>query len=189
MLFETFKNEGLLSIVSVLGATSQGNTFSFRGDLVLQEGQLIEGSERDRKPPVSVIHQATALAGSDRLLFVSGLVNRLEDLSLFVNKYRQWLSSETVLIMYVEDIAETMTMTLDACTFHLLPYPGGMIWNELLDDLYLEKSDLKGQSAEDKVMTLYDAARSFDTKTAPVRFEDAMDKVIEVVKDVSVGPV
>lgn len=64
-----------------------------------------------------------------------------------------------------------------------------MIWNELLDELYLEKSDLKGQSAEDKVLTLYDAARSFDTKIARVKFEDALSKVIEVVKDMSVGPV
>lgn len=125
MLFETFNKEGLLSIISVLGATRQGGSCSFRGDLVLQEGQLREGSDRDRKPPVSVIHQATALAGSESLLFVSGLVNRLEGLSLFATKYRQWLLPETVLIMYVEDIAEKMTVTLDACTFHLLPYPGG----------------------------------------------------------------
>lgn len=189
MLFDTYNSKGLLSITSVLGEAGGSGQFAFRGDLVLKEGELREGSERDRKPPEIVIHQAVALAGSEKLLFVSGLVYELQDLSLFFDKYQGDMTDETVLLFYVEDIADKMKLSYDGLTLELVPYPGGMVWNELLEELYLEKSDLKGQSAEEKVVTAYEAAKDFDTKAAPIGFEEALGKTIEVVKDLSVGPV
>lgn len=189
MLLESYNSKGLLSITSVLGATSERDKFAFRGDLVLKEGELREGSERDRKPPIHVIHQAVALASSDKLLFVSGLFYELDKVALFVEKYKDGLTPETVLLFYVENIAEKMKVSYEGCTFQLLPYPDGMVWNELLETLYIEKSDLKGQSAEDKVITVFDAAKGFDTQTETIGYEEALQKTIEVVKDLSAGPV
>lgn len=83
MLLASYHEKGLLSITSVLGHTGTSGQYAFRGDLVLKEGELREGSERDRKPPEVVIHQAVVLAGNDKLLFVGGLVYELADLSLF----------------------------------------------------------------------------------------------------------
>ncbi len=189
MLLENYKEQGLLSITSVLGATSDKDKFAFRGDLVLKEGELKEGSERDRKPPEVVIHQSVVLAGSDKFLFVSGLLYDLNQLSLFVKKYSEALTPDTLLLLYVENIDQMLKVEYADCTFQLLPYGDGMIWNELLELLYIEKSDLKGQSAEDKVKTMFDSAAGFDTKTAVISFEQAVEKTIEVVKDMAVGPV
>lgn len=189
MLLENYKNQGLLSITSVLGATSDKNKFAFRGDLVLKEGELKEGSERDRKPPEVVIYQSVILADSGKFLFVGGLLYRLDQLTLFVEKYRDALAPDTLLLLYVENIDQVLKVEYAGCTFQLLPYGDGMIWNELLELLYLEKSDLKGQTAEDKVKTVADAAMGFDTKTAPISFEQALEKTIEVIKDMAVGPV
>lgn len=189
MLLESYNSKGLLSITSVLGATSESDKFAFRGDLVLKDGELREGSERDRKTPEFVIHQAVALASSDKLLFVSGLFYELDKLAMFVEKYKDALTPDTLLLFYVENIAEKMKVSLDGYTFQLVPYPDGMVWNELLEMLYIEKSDLKGQSAEDKVITLFEAAKDFDTKTAAIGFDEALHKTVEVVKDLSAGPV
>ena len=189
MLLESYNSKGLLFITTLLGATSEKDRFAFRGDLVLKEGELREGSERDRKTPECVINQAAILASSDKLLFVSGLLFELDKLSLFVEKYKGDLTSATKLLFYVEDIAEKMKVSYEGFTFQLLPYPDGMVWNEFLETLYIEKSDLKGQSAEDKVMTVAEAAKDFDTKTDTISLEEALLNTIEVVKDLAVGPV
>ncbi|MGR9115571.1 MAG: hypothetical protein ACU85E_07375 [Gammaproteobacteria bacterium] len=189
MLLESYNKKGLLSITSVLGATSESGKFAFRGDLVLKEGELLEGSQRDRKTPEFVIHQSLALASEDKLLFVSGLFYELDKLAMFVDKYKEALTPDTLLLFYVENIDEKMKVSFEGFTFLLVPYPGGMVWNELLEELYIEKSDLKGQSAEDKVITVFEAAKDFDTKSAALSLEDASLKTVEVVKDLAAGPV
>ena len=173
MLLESYNRKGLLSITSVLGATTESG----------------KGSERDRKTPEFVIHQSVVLASDDKLLFVGGLCYELDKLNLFVEKYKDDLTSDTILLFYVENIAEKMKVSFEGFTFQLVPYPDGMVWNELLELLYIEKSDLKGQSAEDKVITLFEAAKGFDTKTTAISFEEALEKTVEVVKDLTAGPV
>ena len=189
MLLDSYNSKGLLFIMILLGATSEKDKFAYRGDLVLKEGELLEGSERDRKTPECVISQAAVLASNDKLLFVSGLFFELDKVALFVEKYKNDLTPETKLLFYVENIAEKMKVTYEGFTFQLLPYPDGMVWNEFLDTLYIEKSDMKGLSAEDKVITVAEAAKDFDTKTEAISLEEALQKTIKVVKNLAAGPV
>jgi hypothetical protein len=189
MLLENLNTQKLLTITSVLGATGKADHYAFRGDLVLKEGELREGSERDRKPPEIVIHQSVVLASAEKFLFVSGLLYQLEQLPMFAEKYRDAFNSDTIIIFYVENIKQNLLVEHQGLTFKCVPYGDGMIWNELLDLLYLEKSDLKGLSAEEKVDTVFDAAGSFDIKTSPISFKEACSKTIAVVKEAGVGPV
>lgn len=191
MLLDKYSSEGFLQVTSVFGKTSESDKFAFRGDLILKEGELREGSERaqDRKPPEFVIHQSVILTSPDKLLLVSGLLYELSTLTIFVDKFRNDLTADTELLLYVENISEKMTVEYQGMTFKLLPYSEGMIWNELLDTLYIEKSDLKGLSAEDKVATVYEECKDFDTKTAAINLEEALENTFVVEKDLVVGPV
>lgn len=191
MLLEKFDSQGLLWITTLVGKTTTAGLSAFRGDLVLIEGAMREGSThvRDRKTPELVIHQTAVLADSDKILFINGLFYKLEHIPVFVEKYKDYLSAETVAVLYVEDIAAPMQISYEGITFKLLPYKEGMIWNETLEALYIEKADLKGQSGEDKVITMYEAAKSFKIKTDPISLEQALTQTIEVKKDAAVGPV
>ena len=189
MLLENYNSKGLLSIVSVLGETSESGKFAFRGDLILKPGEFREGSDIDRKPPEFLINQSILLASDDKLIFVGGMINELSTLAIFIEGFKADLSADTLFLLYVENIAEKLKLEYEGMTFLLIPYEEGMVWNEFLDLLYIEKSDLKGQSAEDKVVTVFDEAKNFDTKTDPISFDDALQKTIEVNKDLSFGPV
>jgi len=191
MLLETYNSKGLLSITSVLGATTETDKFAFRGDLILKPGELREGSDSDvdRKPPEFLINQAILLASSKKLLFVGGMLNELSTLSIFVEEFKTDLTTDTVFVLYVENIAESLKVEYEGLTFQLLPYEEGMVWNEFLELFYIEKPDLKGQSAEDKVITVFNEAKSFDNKAAVIGYSEALDKTIEVDKDLAVGPV
>lgn len=189
MLLESLSQQKLLSIISVLGKTSETDVYAFRGDLVLIEGELREGSDRDRKTPEAVISATAALASESSFIFISGLIAELKHLEILAEKYKEALTPETLFLLYVENIGEPLNVSYQGFTFQLLPYPGGMVWNELLETLYLEKGDLKGQSAEDKVFTAYEAAKDFDSKAEAIDFDTALTKTIEVVKEMAVGPV
>lgn len=189
MLLENIDKQGLTFITSVLGATSDKNVWAYRGDLVLIPGSLREGSETDRKPPELLLYQTAILADSDKFIFVNGLFHELQHVAVFIEKYGHALTADTVTLFFVENIAAKMQVVLNGVTFKFLPYKEGMVWNETLDVLYIEKADLKGQSAEDKVVTVYDAAKTFSTKTETIAFEDALSKTFTVEKDLAAGPV
>jgi len=189
MLLKNYDKQGLLFITSVLGPTGEKGIDSFRGDLVLIQGALREGSTTDRKPPELLLHQAAILADSEKLIFVSGLFSELKDVSVFVEKYLPALKPETFTLFFVENIASPMRVELEGVTFKFVPYKDGMVWNETLDLLYIEKADLKGQSAEDKVVTVFEAAKGFGSKTPTVAFDDALNNTIVVKKEAAVGPV
>jgi hypothetical protein len=61
----------------------------------------------------------------------------------------------------------------------LIRYGEGLVWNELMELFYVEKSDLKGQSAEDKVATVYEASKGQQPK-APIK---TLDEVIATKTD------
>lgn len=191
MLLEKYDSQGLLWITTLVGKTSTAGLSAFRGDLVLVEGELREGSTniRDRKTPEMVINQSAILADSDKILFINGLFFQLEDLPVFVEKYKEALTPETATLFYVQNIAKPMQIVLDGVVFNLLPHQEGMIWNLMLEELYIEKSDLKGQSGEDKVITAYEAAKGYKIKAEPISLETALSQTIEVKKDLAGGPV
>jgi hypothetical protein len=189
MLLESFDKQGLTFITSVLGATSTPGVSAYRGDWVLIQGALREGSTTDRKPPELLLHQAAILADREKFIFVSGLFAELQHVPIFVEKYQSALRPETVTLFFVENIAAPMQVALEGVSFKFVPYKDGMVWNETLDLLYLEKSDLKGQSAEDKVVTACEAAKGFKVKTDPISYDEALTKTIVVKKEAAVGPV
>lgn len=189
MLLEDLDKQGLTFIMNVLGKTSEAGLSAYRGDLVLIQGALREGSTTDRKPPELLLKQAAIIATDDKFVFVSGLFDELVHVQTFLEKYKPVLTPDTLTLFFVENIANNMQVVLDDVTFRFVPYKEGMIWNETLELLYLEKADLKGQSAEDKVMTVYEAAKDFDLKADTIAFEEALTKTIVVKKEAAVGPV
>ncbi len=189
MLLEDLDKQGLTFITNVLGTTSQKGIQAYRGDLVLIQGTFREGTTTDRKPPVMLLYQTAILADAEKFLFVNGLFAELQHVPIFIEKYKTALTPETLTLFYVENIPTPMQIVLEGVTFKFLPYKEGMVWNETLELLYIEKADLKGQSAEDKVLTVYEAAKSFSTKTDPISLEEALTKTFVVKKDAAVGPV
>ncbi len=189
MLLETYEAKGLLTVVQVKGQTSEAGIYAYRGDLILKEGELREGSTTDRKPPQAVVVQAAMLIADDKIKFINGLLPRLDLLPLFVEKYSADLSDDCAAILYVENIAEGIQLELEGTVYKLMPYKEGMIWNEFLEELYIEKGDIKKLSPEDKVAAVYDEAKTYAPKTELIKKETALENTIEVIKDDAVGAI
>lgn len=189
MLLETYQTQGLLTVTLVNGETGTAGVYAYRGDLVLKEGALREGSTTDRKPPEALLIHAALIVENDKIKFVNGLLPTLDLLPVFVAKYKADIAPDCIAMIYIENIGKGLQVELEGVTYKLMPFKQGLVWNELLEELYIEKSELKNQSATDKVAIAYQAAKSYNPKTPLVSFAEAEENTIEVIKEDAVGAI
>lgn len=189
MLLETYQAKGLLTVTLVNGQTSTAGVYAYRGDLVLKEGTLREGSTTDRRPPEALFIHSALIIENDKIKFINGLLPTLDLLPVFVDKYKDDIAPDCVALIYVENISKGLQVELEGISYKLLPYKEGLVWNEILEELYIEKSELKGQSAEDKVAIAYAAAKNYKAKSPVVSYEEAKGFTFVVVKEAAVGAI
>ena len=174
MLLDTFETQGLLYNSNFKDSASPGLQ-AYRGDLVLIEGEIADAMGR-RKPPLATMIGAALLADSTQLLFVAGSLDELGHLNAFVERYQSFFAPGMAVILYVVNIAKPMRVEVAGIVFTLLPLSDGLVWNELLDELGLDKSDFKGQSSAEKVNTLYQAAQVYRPVYEQVALEVALTR-------------
>jgi hypothetical protein len=60
----------------------------------------------------------------------------------------------------------------------------GTVWNDFNEELALEKTDFKGQSAQDKVVTVYKTVKTdYKPKYPEVSWDEAQALTVEVKKE------
>ncbi len=189
MLLETYGNNGLLTVTLVNGQTNTAGVYAYRGDLVLKLGALREGTTHDFKPPEALLIHSALIVEKDKIKFINGLLPKLELLPLLVEKYKDDIAEDCIALIYVENISKALQVELEGIAYKLLPFKQGLVWNEILEELYIEKSELKGQSAEEKVAIAYAAAKNYQPKSPLVSYAEAEENTFIVVKDAAVGAI
>ena len=181
MLLNNYKESNLFTNSNFLTETSNTGVFAYRGELVLIEGGL--GDDKGHaKPPLEVMRGAALLADA-KLKMVIGGFDQLSSLSVFVEKYKADFAPDMKVVLYVVNIKEPLQVEIEGITFVLIPLVQGLPWNEIIEELYLEKSDFKGQSSADKVFTIYDKLQSYSPKYPLVSLDDALAATTDAVRE------
>jgi len=180
-LIPGYNDSHLLFNNNFLSETSQAGTFGYRGELVLVEGEIAD-TKGHAKPPEEVM-RGVALLGSDKLDLVVGAIDKLEFLTTFVEKYKGDFSENMLSVIYVVNIEKAIQVELEGVTFVLIPLLQGVPWNEVIDELALEKSDFKGQSSADKIVTLYSELKSYKPKYPTISMEQALSEATDAVRE------
>ena len=154
---------------------------------MIELGDMHESSQT-RNPPKQVLVQATVLVKGDKLTFIAGLVDRVEQIKDFIDAYQADIADDCNIVMYAVNAESAMKTDVDGKTVHIQPFDDGMIWTLLMDDFYVEKSDLKGQSAEAKVQTVAEAFSDFKANGKELSFADALGNTNNNVREAR-GPV
>ena len=182
MLLDTYEQNGLLFNTNFKSATSKDAVVGYRGELVLIEGEI--GDDKgNKKPPVAVMRHAILLAEADKLSFVAGALDQLEMLNNFIDKYNADFAKDMKAHFYVVNITEPMQLEAEGVKFVLVPLKEGVAWNELIDELALEKSDFKGQSAADKIVSLLDFYKDYQPKFDVLAMDAAMSKTADIKRE------
>ena len=89
-----------------------------------------------------MLYEVITLSKEEKLVLLSGSLDRLEDLPALVSMYKGDFGPETLAIIYVVNITKPMQVELEGVNFALVPMREGIVWNELMDLGGLDKNDL-----------------------------------------------
>lgn len=172
MLLDTYETQGLLYNSNFKESAGAGLQ-AYRGDLVLIEGEIADAQGR-RKPPLATMVGAALLADETQLKFVAGSLDDIAHLPAFIEKCQGHFAPGMIALLYVVNIPKALRVDVAGIPFVLLPLSDGLVWNELVDELSLEKSDFKGQSSGQKVATLYRASQGYRPRGDSVTLDQAL---------------
>ncbi|MCE1182160.1 MAG: hypothetical protein LWW81_07625 [Rhodocyclales bacterium] len=154
-------------------AASEAGWVAYRGELITKEGEIGDAQGR-RKPPVELLKQAAALACGDDLKLLTGSLDELQYMTALLEQYGADIKPDTLMVFFTVNIDKGFISPINGAKAVFIPLVQGMAWNELIDVVALEKSDFKGQSSADKVMTVYNALKTQKFKYPEVALEEAM---------------
>lgn len=182
MLLDTYKANELMWLITINAKTKTGQ-YAFRGDLIVKLGEFNEVANK-RNPPEAVIKEAVILADDTSLLMVVGNFSNILELPEFISRFTPDLAADCKPLFYVDNLKESVVVDVDGQQYTLIPLPSGMVWNELLDLCYLDKHDLKGQSTEDKVVTVYKALQGYQPKFKTITLDEAIATRTDVKREI-----
>jgi hypothetical protein len=185
MLFDAYEKKGLLFNMNFKEA--EGNFASYRGDLVLELGEVGD-AHGHLKPPVFTIKNTIVLAENDKIKLYVGSLDELSLLPKVLAYYKADFAADARLIMFVVNINKPLVIELDGLSIAAIGMQEGLIWNELIDIAALDKGDFKGQSPTQKIVTVYKALSDYKPKGDKVPFTDALTRTVEL-KRAGRGPV
>ena len=156
-------------------AASEASWAAYRGELVLEEGEVADAQGR-RKPPHEVLKQAIMLAAGDELKLLAGSLDELQYVPALLDKYGADIKPGAIVVLFTVNIDQPFVSMVNGAALVFIPLVQGMVWNELSDLVGLDKGDYKGLSAADKVVTLYRALKAQQFKYGEVALAEAMTK-------------
>jgi hypothetical protein len=186
MLLDRYENDQQLFNVNFKEAAGDG-LYAYRGDLVVVDGEIADAQGR-RKPPVVGMIGAVVLTDGDKIKMMAGSLDDMDDIKPLLAKYQGDFAPDMKAVLYVVNVAKPVVTELGGVKAVLIPMSDGMVWNELVDELALEKSDFKGQSSAEKVVTVYNALGDYKPKYEAMPLEAAMASKTAAKRE-SRGPV
>lgn len=188
MLLQRYEQQSLLFNMNFNSATSEAGVYAYRGELILIEGEIADDQGR-RKPPVAIARHTILLEKDEKLAMAVAYLDKLELLGNFIEKYSVDFAPDMCALFYVVNITRPMQLEMGGINYILIPSTDGIAWNELTEELGLEKSDFKGQSAADKIITAYKELVKYTPKYAKVGSWDEALALTADIKREARGPV
>ena len=177
MLFDAYEQKGLLFNMNFKEAN--GAYAAYRGDLVLELG-VVGDALGHRKPPTATIKNTVVLAENDKIKLYVGSLDDLADLSKVLAYYKADFAADVRCILFVVNIDKPLVIDLEGLSISAIGMQEGLIWNELIDLAALDKGDFKGQSASEKIVTVYKALSDYKPKGDKVSFDEALKRTVEL---------
>ena len=167
--------EGRLLNSVLKGPTKKAGRIGFRGDIALKFQVKMADEAR---PPEIGSDQVIAAAeeGQSYICFLAGFLLSFEYLKLLTDVLGDALSPKGKYFLFVDniDISKRYQVEFGGATFYVLPIDEATVYNETLELLYLEKTDLKKLDTAGKVDAIVDKAMGFTQTLPKLTYEEGL---------------
>lgn len=181
MPLEKYKEAGLLFNINFVEKTSEAGVSGYRGELVLIEGEVGD-AKGHAKPPIEVMRGVVMLV-DDKVKMLIGALDQLQSITTFTEKYKADFASDMKAVLFVVNLKSRCQVEIAGINFILIPLVQGVPWNEIIDELALEKSHFKGQSSADKILTVYNELQNYEPKSPVISLEQALASTTSAVRE------
>jgi hypothetical protein len=176
--FARLEAEGRLLNPVLKGATAKPGRFGFRGELALQFAPKMADEAR---PPALACDQVIAIAeqGNTKLPFFAGYLLSFEHLKDVAETLGDTLTPDGKYFLFCNniDLSKKYQVQYGGATFYVLPIDEATLYNELLELLYLEKTELKRLDTAGKTDRVADAALKFSAKFEAIAYEEGLRRM------------
>lgn len=183
MLLDKYEQGQKLFNMNFKEAASEAGVFGYRGELVLVAGEVADAQGRT-KPPIALVRSVVMLEQDDKIKFFVGIIDDLNLVHTFLQEYKADFADDIQILMYVVNITGPMVTEFDGIKFVLIPLTAGVAWNELVDELAMDKSDFKGQGAADKIVTAFEVYKTdYTPKYEVVSADEAFARTADIKRE------
>lgn len=173
--FARLEAEGRLLNPVLKAPTHVAGRFGFRGELALRFAAKLADEAR---PPELTCDQVMAVAtrGDDKLPFFCGWLLSFESLKDVAEALGDTLSAGGKYFLYCDniDLSKKYQVPYKGAMFYVLPILENTVYNEMLELLYLEKTELKKKDTAGKLDAVANAAQKFDVTFDTITYEEGL---------------
>jgi hypothetical protein len=173
--FARLESEGRLLNSVLKAATRKPGRFGFRGDIALKFPAKL--ADEARPPEISTDQViATANEGESHIAFCCGFLLSFEYLKLVAEALGDALSPAGKYFFFCDniDLASRYQVEYGGATFYILPIDEATVYNEMLELLYLEKTELKKLDTAGKTDAIANKAAAFTASYPKISYEDGL---------------
>jgi len=154
--------------------------YGYRGALIIEEGKRI--SETRVMPPKAQARQVIMMSENEKIKFFACELETFEYFEEFFKKYGEFFDADSINLLYVIDLDANGTFEYEGIKFSAFMLDESSVWNEVLDFVSLEKSDLKRLSNEEKLEKIYDELLSTPLDPTDKTFDEMLALVGDTKK-------
>jgi hypothetical protein len=173
--FARLEAEGRLLNPVLKAATKRPGRFGFRGELALRFSVRLADEAR---PPELTCDQVIAAAqvGEPTLGFFAGYLLNFAHLKDVSEVLGDTLGATGKYFLFCNniDLSKKYQVLYNGISFYVLPIEESTVYNELLDLLYLEKTELKKLDTAGKTDRVADAALKFKGSFEAISYEQGL---------------
>ena len=177
--FARLEAEGRLLNPVLKAATKKPGRFGFRGELALRFGEKLADEAR---PPQLTCDQVIAVAqvGNPKLPFFAGYLLNFAHLKDVAEVLGDTLTAGGKYFLFCNNIDLSKKYQVPynvnghCAMFYVLPIDESTVYNELLELLYLEKTELKKLDTAGKTDRVADAALKFDVTFDTITYAEGL---------------
>lgn len=177
----SYEEQGLFFNKNFLEAGSAADSQTYRGELVITEGELADDSGR-RKAPVCLLREAVLLSVGDKLTLMAGGLDTVSDAPKLLARYGKDLGENACVVLLAPNLYSECKTEIEGISCIILTWEA-MAWSQLSEEVRLEKSDFKGQSAAEKVETLMEGLVDYKPSSPFIPFDEVLANATEVKRE------
>jgi len=181
MILDNYEQQGLLFNINFKSATSTEGLIAYRGEVVIEEGEVADASGR-RKPPVKVLRDAVILADESKIKMLVGGLDAVAELPALIERFGSDIAEDAKVMLFAPNASAAVKTEVAGISLWLLPQEA-MVWTLLCDEHNLRKGDFKGISPANKVLKVFNAFSGYSASYPSTALEDVLASATEAKRE------